>query len=60
MICEKALDKLRDKDLFHGCLKFRIYPKCGDDLEERPWGDSTNAYGDHLYCNKCDKHFPWK
>jgi len=58
LICKKALDKLKEENLFRGCLKFRICPECGESpLEERKWESAGAALGDHLHCKKCGKDF---
>lgn len=56
-VCDKAREKLRERKLFHDCLKFNICPCCGNDLEERNWAGGGGAYGDHLYCGNCDKRW---
>lgn len=38
MVCDKALDRCKKKEKFFNhfkkCLKFRVCPQCGDDLDK--------------------------
>lgn len=56
-VCDKAVLRLNRIKLYFNCLEFRICPKCGEDLKHRDWSGSGGAYGDHLYCSKCEKVF---